>query len=293
MKMKSDVKSAILVVIAAIGLPLLIVAGLVATDILYLDVDLAFQAIILLSTVPFLIISAYMMATGKGSFLVAGYNTSSPAKRAQYKEQELTKAVGTLMFFFLLLLILAIESMVALQNMTLFWALIIISTAFILAGLIYINTNSRFRQDPSAITPVYDGDFKKKMIYVAIAVFIVLAVSIVLASTLLGSNIDATLHDDHLQVQGPLFEINVDYGSIDTVELVEDLDLGRRLFGVGDFTIKSGTFSNDAFGNYELAVHADVNKFIVIHHGGEVLVFNQQSVEDTVSFYNDLLNKLP
>ena len=45
---------------------------------------------------PFIIMSVFLL-NGKGSFLIAGFNTMSDDKRAAYDEKALCKAVGRLL----------------------------------------------------------------------------------------------------------------------------------------------------------------------------------------------------
>lgn len=288
--MKTNLKLTLILLLVFLGLPI-VVFGIVTTDILPLEGDLLVRVLYLIIAGPILFSSAYMAATGKGSFLIAGYNTSSAAEKSRYKEKELTQAVGVLTFIFTLLVILALESFALWHNSNLLGGLIIVSAIILLAGMIYINISPRFLQDATAVLPA-DVVRSRKKSYVAIVVLAVIVVSAVLVSGMFNFTIDATLHDDHLRVEGPMFDVRVDYDRIDSVEMIDSLDFGHR-FGYSDGSIKSGTFTNDIYGNYDLAVYYNVPKFIVVHQGDKVLVFNQQSEAESISFYNDLLNRLP
>ena len=94
--------------------------------------------------VPVIIIGI-VLCCGKGAFLIAGYNTSSPEERAKYDEKALCRAVGILLFVMVgcveLLLLGAVLDITALE-----WGggiLMAVSTVF---GLIYINTSKRFKR---------------------------------------------------------------------------------------------------------------------------------------------------
>ena len=46
-------------------------------------------AVIMYSTAALLILPSILLLRGKGAFLIAGYNTASPAQKAMYDEKKL------------------------------------------------------------------------------------------------------------------------------------------------------------------------------------------------------------
>ncbi|MDI9379146.1 MAG: hypothetical protein QM390_05515, partial [Candidatus Thermoplasmatota archaeon] len=83
------------------------------------------------------------------------------------------------------------------------------------------------------------------------------------------------------------------YSEISSVEIIDDFQAGHRVMGFGGFSIQSGEFSNDMFGDYTLARYADVGKVVAVHHSGGVLVFNQNSDAATSAAYDQLISRLP
>ena len=86
-----------------------------------------------------------ILCHGKGSDMIAGFNTSSPEERAKWDETALCRAVGILLFVMVgcleLLLLGAVLGVAALE-----WGggiLLAVSTVF---GLIYINKSQRFKR---------------------------------------------------------------------------------------------------------------------------------------------------
>ena len=82
---------------------------------------------------------------GKGAFLIAGYNTSSPAEKGKTDEKALCKAMGKLMFVLAACwLLIALSSL--LNLMFLLWIgqglFFVITIAFV----IYANTGNRFKK---------------------------------------------------------------------------------------------------------------------------------------------------
>ena len=82
---------------------------------------------------------------GKGSILIAGYNTATPQERSRYDQKALCRGVGGLMF--LLAGCYAVSTLgTALGSMALVWTGIVLVLIAIIAGAIYINVSKRFRK---------------------------------------------------------------------------------------------------------------------------------------------------
>lgn len=77
-----------------------------------------------------LFLIAILLISGKGSSLIAGYNTASPEERAQYNERKLTLTIGVGM----LLISLLIPALVLLQDKLPGWFI------FVIIGLIAVIT---------------------------------------------------------------------------------------------------------------------------------------------------------
>lgn len=60
---------------------------------------------------------------------------------------------------------------------------------------------------------------------------------------------------------------------------------GELVAGEETKRVCSGTYHNDAFGNYQLHVQTKYNNYIVVRSGGEVIVFNLESDETTKELY--------
>ncbi|MFP7492800.1 DUF3784 domain-containing protein [Terribacillus saccharophilus] len=98
----------------------------------------------LLVLIPFVVLAIFL-SKGKGSFLLAGYNTMSDSEKAQFDEMALCKFMAKIMYgisFAILLWALSdlFESQVLLiAGYVLFFSLI-------LFAIIYANTKNRFKK---------------------------------------------------------------------------------------------------------------------------------------------------
>ena len=64
---------------------------------------------------------------------------------------------------------------------------------------------------------------------------------------------------------------------------------GERVDGEETKYVCSGTYRNDAFGEYQLHVQKKYDKYIVVHDSNGVLVFNLESNETTTELYQYIM----
>lgn len=80
---------------------------------------------------------------GKGDYLIAGYNTASPAERAKFNKKALCRSMAVMMF--------AIAFSFIVSALGIFidiippWIGHVLLLAIVLVGLIYINTSKRVK----------------------------------------------------------------------------------------------------------------------------------------------------
>ena len=86
-----------------------------------------------------------ILIRGKGAFLIAGYNTSSPQEKAMYNEKALCQAVGAMMFACAIcFLISGIGSYFEL--LFLCWAGYTLLLIAVIVGMIFVNTSKRLKR---------------------------------------------------------------------------------------------------------------------------------------------------
>ena len=94
-------------------------------------------AVHLLITASFLALGS-IFSRGKGTFLIAGYNTASPEEKAKYNEQKLCKAMSRLMLTLALCwMVIALSELC--QIILLHWIGLGLFVAVAVAGSIYID----------------------------------------------------------------------------------------------------------------------------------------------------------
>ena len=91
------------------------------------------------------VILGTVFLTGKGSFLIAGYNTASKAEKEKIDEKKLCRYMGKLMFLFAACFLVIIASDIS-GEMWLLWLGLILFFCIMIGGIIYINTGSRLKK---------------------------------------------------------------------------------------------------------------------------------------------------
>ncbi len=84
----------------------------------------------------------------------------------------------------------------------------------------------------------------------------------------------------------------IPYEDVTAIDLRDSFDDGRRVGGFGGTEVSSGHFENEEFGRYVLARYNSVDSCIVVHHSGEVLVFNLDTTERTIHLYDEMRSRL-
>lgn len=95
----------------------------------------------LLVSASFLVLGV-VFSRGKGSSLIAGYNTASPAEKAKYDEKKLCKAMSRLMFVLALCwLVIALSDLC--RTMWLLWLGLGLFVAASIGGCMYVDRKCR------------------------------------------------------------------------------------------------------------------------------------------------------
>lgn len=99
----------------------------------------------ILMMIGLFVILGVLLINGKGSFLIAGYNTMSPEEKEKYDVKSLCKFMGKMMF------VLAVSMLFwvfgeAYDVEELFYVGLFLVLAIVLFMVIYMNTGNRFKK---------------------------------------------------------------------------------------------------------------------------------------------------
>ena len=88
-------------------------------------------------------------------------------------------------------------------------------------------------------------------------------------------------------------DMSVYYDAIQSIELQDNVDSGRRIMGFGSSKFKFGSFNNSAFGDYTLYASTSCTKLVVLHmKDGSILALNDETDEATAALFAELNSRL-
>jgi hypothetical protein len=91
------------------------------------------------------VVLGIVFLNGKGSFLIAGYNTASKAEKEQIDERKLCKYVGRLMFV-LAGCFLVITASDLTGKLWLLWLGLVLFLVAVIGGILFLNTGNRLKK---------------------------------------------------------------------------------------------------------------------------------------------------
>ncbi len=134
---------------------------------------------------------------------------------------------------------------------------------------------------------------KAEKIAIKVSAVIVPLILIGCAVLLFTGEVEVQFQEDGLIVDTTYWNaLSVDYDAIDSVEYLEDLDIGFRVSGVGSARLSAGNFENDVFGKYTLYSYNGCDAMVIVKSQGKVLAFNAKDEIQTYAIYQSLLEKV-
>ena len=250
---------------------------------------------------PFLVMAIFLL-NGKGSFLIAGYNTMDADKKATYDKNALCKAVGRLLIV-LTVLMLAFPLAAQFEVAWLPMVIIALFMAAVLGFAIYANTGNRFRKDidPGTVAagakriPMTRGKKVGLIIGIVLSVQFTIGIGVMIYQGERDPII--RLQNDGIRISA-LYGLEIKYANIAEVALIDqsmrEIGIGRRTDGYhsGGQALK-GHFSSETRGQQLLFVYAGSSPTIQITRalGTDVFISFRDSAA-TEAAYRDLIAAL-
>jgi len=231
-------------------------------------------------------ILSIILLSGRGSWLIAGYNTMSKQQQNKYDRKKLTSATGMI----LLIVSIAILALgFSLINTIVF---IIIVFASVIITIIYMNkcclkpvseneeTHSNIEEGK--------GSSLKTIIGIGLGIVVVLIVGV---SMYFSSKPPVYSISNGTLAISTQFGKNVNLSEIQNVQLKNELPLIQsKINGLGLGSIEKGRFSSN-IGNVTLYIDTSKPPFIYIKTTSELIILNDQSKSKTEALFNELNSK--
>lgn len=127
--------------------------------------------------------------------------------------------------------------------------------------------------------------------WVMVAVLAVI-LAVILYVVLFTGNIEAVVADGYLNISASYWDDSVvDLDTVESVEYVAQGVDGTRNWGYGSPRLFLGSFVNDSLGTYIRYTYEDCRECILIRAGGEYLVLNAKTPEETRALYERILTE--
>ncbi len=233
-----------------------------------------------------------ILLSGRGSFLIAGYNTASRKEKAQYDEKKLCRVTGGGMGVITLLLLLMLPMFSKKDYSSgLFWicGIGIFIITIVTVGL--SNTICKVKNPPDIQETEEDQKRAKRVEKGAwIFTIVILAAVGIFLST---GSVTVQTQKDALHITATYWKgMTIDYNNIESVEYVENLNLGQRNNGLGSFKLELGNFKNSSFGNYTLYSYMKCKSYVVLQTTEGMVVLNTKNAETTKNLYQDIRQQM-
>ena len=123
---------------------------------------------------------------------------------------------------------------------------------------------------------------------------IILVIAVAFAAVVLFTGtVTVSLGDDTLTVGASMAgKLVLIYADIDSISLESDMDIGKRVRGIGSSRLQAGDFESSEFGRYKLYSCVGTGTYIVVRYDGGVLVFNLRDTAATEEAYRRLLDRI-
>ena len=244
--------------------------------------------------VPIFLISLLLLS-GRGAFLISGYNMMSKEAKANYDEKALCRAVGKLLIVInlcMVILFIGIHLEVAWLSVAGTVALLITS----LGGILYMNTGSRYlKEGVDKNNPALIRSNRLSKIAIVVVVIVLLGTIPLIFLGLREPTVNVT--PSTVQITG-LYGTTFDISEISNLTLIDmtmrGIGPGRRtngLAGLGD-TLR-GHFNSNELGRTLLFVRSNSSPTIHIERDGarDIFISFSDSAE-TQRVYNELRGAL-
>lgn len=237
-----------------------------------------------------------MALTGDGKHLTEGnWDGFSWDKKEAFKE--LAVPIGKLLTAVLVIGAVVLEIVLFLLP-PYSWMIVLITVSFALvvsivgikhvAGRAEMNGGSRSsllsRRDKMALTQISFTSVLLLAIMLPITLFI---------SGGIGGSFSVTMSEEKLSIDAPLYDWDIAYSEISEYDLKDGTFEVRRVFGLGNHEIIAGRLYNDEIGDCNGAIYRSTDACVLIKtYDGTYYVFNDESIEGTVTLYSELLTHL-
>lgn len=232
----------------------------------------------------FLILSILLLS-GRGSFLIAGYNTSIPKEKAKYDEKKLCRVTGAglLIITILMGIMLLLDDDIIDTFAKVFAAL----TLTDIGVMLYVMNKKCYIKDWDGKVPEMTEEEKRKhRILTRVCIGVCVVVVILVGIFLMTGNIDVQYDVESFTIEADYWsDKTISYADIEQLEFREGNDPGNRISGFGSFRLEMGSFRNVEFGTYTRYTYTQCDAVVVLKVAGQYVVLNGMPLQKVGSHW--------
>lgn len=237
-----------------------------------------------------LFIMTILFLSGKGSFLIAGYNTASKADQAKYDEKKLCRVVGLGMGVITCLTAVSMYF----EDSAPEWFFTVVPVIIVLVVIVMLvlcNTICKAKNPP--VLEESEEEKRKQRVKERRVWIFVAAAFILVGILLVTGDIETTADNENIYIKASYWkDKQIALDDVKNITYREALGTGKRVGGFGSFKLAEGSFRNDEFDNYTLYAYENCDTYIVLDTSDGILVINAKTEEQTRELYENLVHKL-
>ncbi len=217
----------------------------------------------------FLVLSLVLLS-GRGGFLISGYNTSSPVKKAQYDEKKLCRVTGAGMLFITILLFAMAAWGDAMPDWFIGFFLIATMLDCIIMMIVANTKCYATNPDGSRVTieqlNLSEEDIKRNKAVGKWSSIFTVVTFIIVGILITTGNIVFHCNDEELVIEASYYpDMTISYEEIKSLEYREEYLKGTRVGGFGSFRLTMGGFENKELGRYTRYTYNNCKAYVVMN----------------------------
>lgn len=251
----------------------------------------------------FIWLIAVILMSGKGGFLISGYNTAPKEQKQKYDEKKLSRTYGigmmvvavcvSLVYFF------GKEHTQTLSRVVPV-VLVVTVIGMAVAGNFFcgIKKKENAVDDGTADGSAFTGGEteekagKRNFRRFAPTILLIVMLLLILPGLYLGE-VKISYEETGITVSVSGWkDKEIAYDEITGIERKTNFSVGRRTNGMGTAKLLAGNFHNGVLGDYELYAYTESAEYLVLYREGKTIVIGLESKEEADQLYDTLTGNI-
>ncbi|WP_455714884.1 DUF3784 domain-containing protein [Anaerosporobacter sp.] len=245
--------------------------------------------VIIWIVVAICVIMSGVLLSGRGGFLIAGYNTSSAEEKAKYDEKKLCRVMGIgLSFITIIVVAIAVVIQVLGDNIPIWIIMFFILAIFVDVGAILYFSNTK-----CYATNVEVGDKRKETsIWLKVSIVFTIVICLIVGIVFSTGNIVIAYGENSFTIKASYWsDKEIAYSDVESIEYSKDIEGGSRTNGFGGPRLQMGSFKNSKFGKYTRYTYTRCDECVVLTVKEKKVVISGENKKSTQAIYEELLQR--